>query len=96
MNGLRWKLPATKILLLAIFPRGQKGEPVRDQLKQINNALAKLDDGKWVKFLDIGPQFLETDGTLSETTMPDLLHLSEKGYRIWADAIQHTLAAMMK
>jgi lysophospholipase L1-like esterase len=96
VNELRAKLPATKILLLGIFPRGQKGEAVREQLKEINAALAKLDDGHWVKFLDIGPKFLMPDGALSTEVMPDLLHLSQEGYRIWADAIRSPLAGMMK
>jgi lysophospholipase L1-like esterase len=96
VNGLRAKLPQTKILLLAIFPRGEKGTPIRDQLKEINTALAKLDDGKRVKFLDIGPKFLEPDGTLSRDIMPDLLHPNEKGYQIWADAMESTLADLLK
>jgi lysophospholipase L1-like esterase len=28
--------------------------------------------------------------------MPDALHLSEKGYGIWADAIEEPLNAMLK
>ena len=31
--------------------------------------------------------FLEDDQTLSRAVMPDLLHLSEEGYRRWAEAI---------
>ena len=96
VKGLRGKLPKSKILLLAIFPRGERGSPIRDQVKEINTALAKLDDGKKVKFLDIGPRFLESDGTLSEDIMPDLLHLSKKGYQIWAEAMESTLAALLK
>jgi hypothetical protein len=34
--------------------------------------LAKLDDGNQMKFLDIGPKFLEADGTLPRSVMPDL------------------------
>jgi lysophospholipase L1-like esterase len=96
VKAVREKLPATKILLLGIFPRGQKGEPVRDQLKQINKAIARLEDGHLVKFLDIGPKLLEPDGTLSEKIMPDLLHLSEEGYRIWANTLRDTLVGMLK
>ena len=33
-----------------------------------------------VFYLDIGPKFLEADGTLSKDIMPDLLHLNEKSY----------------
>jgi lysophospholipase L1-like esterase len=96
VQGLRAKLPQSKILLLAVFPRGEKDTPIRDQLKEINTALAKLDDGKMVKFLDIGPKFLEPDGTLSKDIMPDLLHPNEKGYQIWADAIESTLTDLVK
>jgi len=28
--------------------------------------------------------------------MPDLLHLSKKGYQIWAEAMESTLAALLK
>lgn len=96
VRGLRAKLPETKVLLLAIFPRGQKGQPIRDQLNEINAAIAKLDDGKWVQFLDIGPKFLEADGTLSKEIMPDLLHPNEKGYEIWAGAIEGKVTQMLK
>jgi lysophospholipase L1-like esterase len=96
VKGLRTKLPETKILLLAVFPRGQKGEPIRDQLNEVNAALAKLGDGKSVHYLDIGQRFLEPDGTLSKEIMPDLLHPNEKGYEIWADAIKEPLAGLLK
>jgi lysophospholipase L1-like esterase len=93
---LRSKLPDSKILFLAIFPRGEKDNPQRAQVALINTVLAKLDDGKMVKFLDIGPKFLEPDGTLSKDVMLDLLHPNEKGYQIWADAMEPTLAEMLK
>ncbi|HYA79289.1 MAG TPA: GDSL-type esterase/lipase family protein, partial [Candidatus Nitrosopolaris sp.] len=90
------RLPKSKILLLGIFPRGEKDDPVREQVKEVNAQLARLADGKMVKFLDPGPGFLEADGTLSREIMPDLLHPDERGYRIWAEAMEGTLAGMMK
>jgi len=96
VNDIRAKLPDTKILLLGIFPRGTLDDPQRAQVAVINTVISKLDDGKMVKFLDIGPKFLEADGTLSKDIMPDLLHPSEKGYQIWADAMNPTLDEMMK
>ena len=62
----------------------------------INTVIAKLDDGKMVRYLDIGPKFLESDGVLSKNVVPDLLHPNERGYRIWAEAMEPTLAAMVK
>ena len=96
VNELRVRLPASKILLLGIFPRGEKNDPVRAQVTEVNSHLARLDDGKRVKFLDIGHRFLEADGTLSREIMPDLLHPNERGYQIWAEAMQDTLAGMMR
>jgi lysophospholipase L1-like esterase len=96
VKGLRSRLPNTKILLLAIFPRGTLDNPQRAQVALINTVLPKLDDGKMVRFLDIGSKFLEPDGTLPESIMPDLLHPNEKGYQIWADAMEPTLAEMLK
>lgn len=95
VEKLRSKLPKTKILLLAIFPRDQKPEgEKRRRVKAANDIIAKLDDGKTVKYLDIGDRFIETDGTISKEIMPDYLHLTSKGYRIWADAIEPTLWEM--
>jgi lysophospholipase L1-like esterase len=97
VKSLRARLPKAKILLLAIFPRGEKPDhPQRAQINEINAALAKLDDGKMIKYLDIGPKFLQADGTLTKEIMPDLLHPGEQGYEIWAAAIKDPLAALMK
>ncbi|HEY5298936.1 MAG TPA: platelet-activating factor acetylhydrolase IB subunit [Verrucomicrobiae bacterium] len=93
---LRAKLPDSKILLLGIFPRGTLDNPQRAQVAVINTVIAKLDDGKMVKFLDLNPKFLEADGKLSRDIMPDLLHPNERGYQIWADAMNPTLDKMMK
>jgi lysophospholipase L1-like esterase len=46
--------------------------------------------------MDIGDKFLEADGTLSKTIMPDLLHPNEKGYQIWADAIETKVKELLK
>jgi len=98
VKEIRKKSDHAKILLLGVFPRGQKPEdPFRGMIKEINAAAAKLDDeGKSVKFLDIGEKFLQPDGTISKEIMHDYLHLTEKGYQIWADAIKDTLVEMLK
>lgn len=95
VKTLRNKLPETKVLLLAVFPRGEKPNKTREKLAAVNQRIAKLDDGKTVKYLDIGPRFLNNDGTISKEIMPDFLHLTPKGYTIWADAIEPTLWSML-
>ena len=96
VKELRVRLPESKVLVLGIFPRGGTNDPVREQVTEVNRQLAMLDDGKRVKFMDIGPKFLGPDGTLSRDIMPDLLHPNEKGYQIWADAMESTPTEIMK
>jgi beta-glucosidase len=48
-----------------------------------------------VRFLDIGAKLGNPDGSLSKDVMPDFLHLSEKGYQIWADAMAPLLKELM-
>jgi lysophospholipase L1-like esterase len=97
VKALRTKLPDTKVLLLAIFPRGEKPDhPQRLQINEINASIAKLGDGQNVRYLDISKNFLQPDGTISKEVMHDFLHFGEKGYEIWAGAIKAPLAAMLK
>lgn len=94
---IRQRLPDSKILLLGIFPRGATlDDPQRAQVALINTVIAKLDDGRMIHYLDIGSHFLESDGTLPRSIMPDELHPSERGYQIWADAMNPTLDEMLK
>ncbi len=98
LKTIHKKSEMTKVLLIGVFPRSEKPDHAfRAVIKEINSGIAKHDDGgKTLKFLDIGEQFLKPDGTLTKDVMPDFLHLSEKGYQIWADAIKEPLAALLK
>jgi beta-glucosidase len=95
VEKLRTKLPQTRVLLLAIFPRDTKEDPKRKVSEGANAIIKNLADDKMVFYLDIGPKFLSEDGTLSRDVMPDLLHLNEKSYRIWAEAIEPSVKKLM-
>jgi len=97
VHEVRQHLPATKILLLAVFPRGEKPDfPARAKITEINRIIATLDDGRHVFFLDIGGRFLQPDGILPASIMPDFLHPNQAGYVIWADAMADKLAELLK
>ena len=95
VKKLQAKLPTTKILLLAIFPRGEKPDATREKQAKINSIIAKLDDQKSVFFLDIGAKFLDKDGTLPKDIMPDFLHPNAKGYGIEAEALEPMIVKLM-
>jgi lysophospholipase L1-like esterase len=97
LQALRKKLPKGKVLLLAVFPRDEKPKTDgRTKIAKLNEQLSRLDDHKTVRYLDLGPKFLSPDGSISNEIMPDFLHLSEKGYQIWADGMDALLREMMK
>jgi hypothetical protein len=84
------------VLLLAIFPRGDKPDDAgRLRNQEINAILQTYADGKTVHWLDIGPSFLHADGTLKRDLMPDALHPNLEGYRVWAEAMKPTLGKLM-
>ena len=92
---LNKRLPQSKILLLGIFPRGEKPNPQREKIAEINGIIAKLNGTHNVTFLDIGPKFLTPEDLITKDIMPDFLHPNEKGYRIWAEAIEPTVKQLM-
>lgn len=105
IQKIQAKSPSTKVLLLAIFPRGpreDKNGGIDDGVKRMeviraaNAELAKLDNGTTIRFLDIGSQFLDANGKIPNELMPDQLHPGPKGYEVWAAAMQPFLEEMMK
>lgn len=87
--------PTSRILLLGIFPRG--AQPAgRARNEQVNALITKYADNRRLVYMDIGQGFLQPDGTLTTDIMPDLLHLSTKGYQIWADSINDQVKQMLQ
>lgn len=97
LDELRQRLPETKLLLLAIFPRGEKpDDKLREINEQINSRIAEFADNKSIFFLNINKVFLDDQGMLSKTIMPDLLHPNEKGYELWANTMEPELKKLMQ
>ena len=95
VRKLQDKVPGIKVLLLGVFPRGEKFNAQRGDLQQVNQALQKLDDGKAIFYLDFGHRLIEADGSISKEMMRDFLHLTPKGYAIWAESIEDKLAQLL-
>ncbi|WP_353565315.1 sulfatase/phosphatase domain-containing protein [Haloferula sargassicola] len=92
---IRGESPETKILLLGVFPRGAKPmDKGRLNNVAINQIIRRFADGEKVDYLDLSDVFLDEKGGISKRIMPDRLHLSSKGYRLWAEAIAPKLKEM--
>ncbi|MDO4569506.1 MAG: GDSL-type esterase/lipase family protein [Planctomycetia bacterium] len=89
IRTLREKLPETKIILLGIFPRGDDAaSPDRKKVGEINAKLQKLADGETIFYLSFNEKLVAENGNMVGEIMPDKVHLSEAGYRIWAESCE--------
>jgi lysophospholipase L1-like esterase len=88
VDEIHAKLPQSKLILLGIFPRATA---YMGKVKAVNEELAKLDDGKMTRYLDIGPKF-----KLPDDMTKDMVHINGAGYQVWAETMQPLLEEMMK
>ncbi len=96
LDELRERLPEAKVLLLAIFPRDMQPDGKYRQLTDGTNAIIKsYADDDHIFYLDVADSFLDDDGNLLESVMPDQLHPSLAGYELWVAAMQPALDALM-
>ncbi|MCJ8330163.1 MAG: GDSL family lipase [Lentisphaeria bacterium] len=89
------KWPNAKILMHTIFPRDEKPSGQREKIEVINKQIRDWGNAGRFELLDMYEIFLEEDGTLPKTLMPDFLHLSEKAYVIWASKLKVKLDELM-
>jgi lysophospholipase L1-like esterase len=95
IEEIKNKQPQANILLLGIFPRDEKPSGTREKNANVNKLLAKYEGGA-VRYMDIGDKFLQADKSMSREIMDDFLHPTEKGYEIWAEAIDEPVKELLK
>jgi len=87
----RRKAPAATIVVTAIFPRNDN-IAVMPAIDRINARIARLADGKSVRFLNVNDALADGNGRLVDGVMNlDKLHPTVKGYQIWADGLKPIL-----
>ena len=89
------KAPNATVIMTAIFPRNDSLAVV-PTINEINRNLARMGDGKKVRFLDINDQLADKDGRLFPGMMnADQLHPALKAYQVWADALKPALTELL-
>jgi lysophospholipase L1-like esterase len=89
LDTVRQKAPQAKIVLMGITPRNDGGSTaVMPTIDKINARIAEFADGETILYLDINDKLADSDGKLFAGVTEDGLHLSVKGYQIWADALK--------
>ena len=92
LDRCRAKCPTARLILMAVFPRGEKrSDPLRAKVARINDLIAKFAVKPGVIYLDLAAAFTNTDGSIPKELMNDFLHPTEKGYAIWAEKLRAVL-----
>lgn len=97
LDTMREKAPEATIIVMGILPRNDGARPaaLMPSIHAINENIAKLADGQSIRFLNINDKLADGDGKLFEGTTVDRLHLSLKGYQVWADALKPLLRELL-
>ena len=88
------KAAQATVILTAIFPRNDN-TALMPTINKINENLAKLADGKSVRFLNVNDKLADPGGKLFEGMMHDKLHPTMKGYQVWADGLKPILTGLL-
>jgi alpha-glucuronidase len=94
VDTCRAKAPRATIVLTAIFPRNDH-PAAWQEIVRINEEISRLADGARVRFVNINDKLAAPDGTLLDGMTVDKLHLSLKGYQVWADALRPLLLEIL-
>ncbi len=94
LDVCREKAPGAVIILMGITPRNDNPAALAT-INKANERLARLADGKKVRYLNINEKLADKEGKLREGMSPDRLHLSVKGYQVWADALKPILTELL-
>jgi lysophospholipase L1-like esterase len=92
---LHAQAPQAVLLVHEIFPRGERINPLRGDIAQINQVLRGLADAK-TRVLGFSDRWVRADGTISVASMPDFLHLSPAAYAQWAEALAPEIRGALK
>ena len=97
LDTMRDKAPKATIIVMGILPRNDGPQPSRvmTSINKINENIDKLADGKTVRYLNINDSLADKDGNLFDGMAVDRLHLSLKGYQVWADALKPMLTELL-
>ncbi len=95
VRSCRRRAPHATLILVSITPRVDHPE-LLPLIGRINQRIARLADGRRIRYLDIGAHMLDAQGEPSPGMLnADGLHLAVTGYQVWADALTPLLRELL-
>lgn len=94
LDVLQAKAPNARIVLMGVFPRNDL-EHANETIRDLNARIATFADGDRIRFLNINHLLADETGKLHDEVTDDKLHLTLRGYQIWADALKPVLRGLL-
>lgn len=84
--------PQAKIVVHGLFPRGRSiHHRFRSKISDVNSNISSFGILPYVIYKDVGQDFLALSGELPRQMMHDGVHLTPRGYQVWASALEPIL-----
>ncbi|HTU65786.1 MAG TPA: GDSL-type esterase/lipase family protein [Steroidobacteraceae bacterium] len=94
VGEIRRRAPEATVIVTGITPRNDN-IGVMPVIDEANRGIAKLADGKVIRYVNINDQLADAQGRLKPGMAHDGLHLTAKAYQVWADALKPTLTEIL-
>jgi cephalosporin-C deacetylase len=87
VGEIRQRAPEATVIVTGITPRNDNRD-VNPIIDEANAGLAKLADGKTIRYVNINQELADAEGNLKPGMAHDGLHLTPQAYQVWADALK--------
>lgn len=87
------KSPKSYILLMELLPRSP--EKYVKPIQKTNELIATLDKQKYITVMKVYNEMSDHNGLPKKGVMRDSVHPSEKGYKIWAEALEPVICTLL-
>ena len=93
LTSFQEKTPQTQVYIQSLLPINNRDYPIKidnEEIMEMNQKLEALANQFNYQYLPIYPQFVDESNQLKTTYTNDGVHLTNEGYRVWANAILTT------
>jgi cephalosporin-C deacetylase-like acetyl esterase/lysophospholipase L1-like esterase len=87
VREIRKRAPEATVVITGMTPRNDN-MAVMPIINRANAEIARLADGKTIRYININGQLAHPDNRLRDGMAYDALHLTPGGYQVWADALK--------
>ncbi|ELU09241.1 hypothetical protein CAPTEDRAFT_156453 [Capitella teleta] len=97
-RAITQKQPQGQLIVMALPPRGQKPNPLREKIATINQIVSdEIATISGAQFFNVDASlFVNADGEISPQDMHDYLHLTKRGYQKLAEPLLDEVQTLLK